>query len=86
VGKEPYAARRQLPASTPLWRSSPPRQCLRTCAGLATAPFETSLQPTLPGIRAMMTFLQSGVPNVRSFQPEQFVDTRFLGQLPSPGA
>ena len=46
-----------------------------------TAPFELSLQPTIPGIQAMMEFLNSSVPNVEKFTPEQFVDTRFLSQL-----
>jgi ABC-type nitrate/sulfonate/bicarbonate transport system substrate-binding protein len=48
-----------------------------------TAPFEPSLQPTLPGIKAMMDFLASSVPAIGSYAPEQFVDTRFLSQLPS---
>jgi ABC-type nitrate/sulfonate/bicarbonate transport system substrate-binding protein len=47
-----------------------------------TAPFDSSLQPTVPGIKAMMDFLESSVPNVANFTPEQFVDTRFLSQLP----
>jgi ABC-type nitrate/sulfonate/bicarbonate transport system substrate-binding protein len=51
-----------------------------------TAPFDTSLQPTLPGIKAMMDFLGSSVPNVQNFTPEQFTDTRFLAKLPPPRA
>jgi len=47
-----------------------------------TAPFDPSLQPTVPGIKAMMDFLKSSVPNVSNYTPEQFVDTRFLAQLP----
>lgn len=47
-----------------------------------TAPFEPSLQPTLPGIKAMMDFLKAASPNIEKFTPEQFVDTRFLGDLP----
>src|SRR5712691_10271289 len=48
-----------------------------------TAPFEPSLQPTLPGIRAMMDFLSPTVPKLANYKPEQFVDTRFLSQLPT---
>jgi hypothetical protein len=48
-----------------------------------TAPYEPSLQPTLPGIKAMMDFLAPTVPKVANYTPEQFVDTRFLSQLPS---
>ncbi len=47
-----------------------------------TAPFEPSLQPTLPGIKAMMEFLSGSVPKLANYTPEQFVDTRFLSQLP----
>jgi hypothetical protein len=48
-----------------------------------TAPFEPSLQPTIPGIKAMMDFLAPSVPKVANYKPEQFVDTRFLSQLPT---
>jgi ABC-type nitrate/sulfonate/bicarbonate transport system substrate-binding protein len=48
-----------------------------------TAPFEPSLQPTLSGIKAMMDFLSGSVPKLTGYTPEQFVDTRFLGQLPA---
>lgn len=48
-----------------------------------TAPFEPTLQPTIPGIKAMMTFLSPTVPKLANFTPEQFVDTRFLSQLPA---
>lgn len=48
-----------------------------------TAPFETSLQPTIPGIQAMMDFLSPAVPKLANYKPEQFVDTRFLSQLPT---
>jgi len=48
-----------------------------------TAPFDPSLQPTLPGIKAMMDFLTPAVPKLANYTPEQFVDTRFLNQLPS---
>jgi ABC-type nitrate/sulfonate/bicarbonate transport system substrate-binding protein len=48
------------------------------------APFEPSLQPTIPGIKAMMDFLAStSLPAVAEYAPEQFVDTRFLNQLPT---
>ena len=48
------------------------------------APFEPSLQPTIPGIKAMMDFLAStSLPVVADYSPEQFVDTRFLNQLPT---
>jgi ABC-type nitrate/sulfonate/bicarbonate transport system substrate-binding protein len=48
-----------------------------------TAPFEPSLQPTIPGIRAMMEFLSPTVPKLANYTPERFVDTRFLSQLPT---
>jgi ABC-type nitrate/sulfonate/bicarbonate transport system substrate-binding protein len=48
-----------------------------------TAPFEPTLQPTLPGIKAMMEFLSASVPKLANYTPEQFVDTRFLSQLPT---
>jgi ABC-type nitrate/sulfonate/bicarbonate transport system substrate-binding protein len=48
-----------------------------------TAPFEPSLQPTMDGIKAMMDFLSGSVPKLSGFKPEQFVDTRFLSQLPT---
>jgi NitT/TauT family transport system substrate-binding protein len=48
-----------------------------------TAPFEPSLQPTIPGIKAMMDFLEPSVPKLANFKPEQFIDTRFLSQLPT---
>jgi ABC-type nitrate/sulfonate/bicarbonate transport system substrate-binding protein len=47
-----------------------------------TAPFEPSLQPTMPGIKAMMEFLSTSVPKLANYTPEQFVDTRLLSQLP----
>jgi hypothetical protein len=46
------------------------------------APYEPT-RPTLPGIKAMMDFLSSSVPKVSSYRPEQFVDTRFLSDLPT---
>jgi ABC-type nitrate/sulfonate/bicarbonate transport system substrate-binding protein len=48
-----------------------------------TTPFEPTLQPTLPGIKAMMDFLSPTVPKLANYKPEQFVDTRFLSQLPT---
>jgi ABC-type nitrate/sulfonate/bicarbonate transport system substrate-binding protein len=48
-----------------------------------TAPFEPTLQPTLPGIKAMMDFLSPAVPKLANYTPEQFVDTRFLAKLPT---
>jgi hypothetical protein len=48
------------------------------------APFEPSLQPTIPGIKAIVDFMATTtLPAARQFTPEQFVDLRFLGQLPS---
>jgi hypothetical protein len=47
------------------------------------AAFDPSLQPTLRGIKAMMDFLTPAVPKLANYTPEQFVDTRFLSQLPS---
>ena len=42
-------------------------------------PFEPSLQPTIPGMKAILDFLAaSTVPAAAQFTPEQFVDTRFL--------
>jgi ABC-type nitrate/sulfonate/bicarbonate transport system substrate-binding protein len=43
-----------------------------------TAPFEPSLQPTMPGIKAMMDFLAPSTPKLAGMKPEDFVDTRFL--------
>jgi ABC-type nitrate/sulfonate/bicarbonate transport system substrate-binding protein len=48
-----------------------------------SAPFEPTLQPTIPGIQAMMNFLAPSVPKLANYKPEQFVDTRFLSQLPA---
>ncbi len=48
-----------------------------------TAPFDPSLQPTIPGIKAMMDFLAPSVPKLSGYTPEQFVDTHYLNQLPS---
>ena len=48
-----------------------------------SAPFEPTLQPTIPGVQAMMNFLAPSVPKLANYKPEQFVDTRFLSQLPT---
>ena len=49
-----------------------------------TASFELSLQPTLVGIKAMLDFLaNSSLPSAADYTPEQFVDTRFLSELPT---
>jgi ABC-type nitrate/sulfonate/bicarbonate transport system substrate-binding protein len=48
-----------------------------------TAPFEPSLRPTMEGIQAMMDFLAGSIPAVAEAKPEQFVDLRFLSDLPS---
>ncbi|HEX8966523.1 MAG TPA: ABC transporter substrate-binding protein [Chloroflexota bacterium] len=47
------------------------------------APFQPDLQPTMPGIKAMMDFLAPSVTKLSAYTPEQFVDTRFLAQLPA---
>jgi ABC-type nitrate/sulfonate/bicarbonate transport system substrate-binding protein len=47
-------------------------------------PFEPSLQPTIPGMKAILDFLAATtLQEAAQFTPEQFVDTRFLAQLPS---
>jgi NitT/TauT family transport system substrate-binding protein len=48
-----------------------------------TAPFEPSLQPTMAGIKAMMDFLAQTIPAMKDHKPEDFVDTRFLANLPT---
>jgi hypothetical protein len=48
------------------------------------APFEPSLQPTIPGIQVQLDFLAATIlPAAAQLSPEQFVDGRFLTQLPS---
>jgi ABC-type nitrate/sulfonate/bicarbonate transport system substrate-binding protein len=48
------------------------------------APFQVDLRPTLEGIRSMINFLAATiVPNARDAQPEQFVDLRFLADIPT---
>jgi len=49
---------------------------------LKAAPWETSLQPTMEGIQAMIDFLGQSVPAAKNAKPEQFVDARFISQLP----
>ncbi|HLQ31433.1 MAG TPA: ABC transporter substrate-binding protein [Chloroflexota bacterium] len=45
------------------------------------APWEPSLQPTLPGIQGMMDFLAGGTPEIKNTKPEQYVDLRLLQKL-----
>lgn len=52
-----------------------------------TAPFEPSLQPTIEGIQVMTDFLgQTNVPKAKGVKAQQFVDARFLNQLPKASA
>jgi len=47
------------------------------------APFQLDLKPTLEGIQAMLDFLGSTIlPAAKNAKPEQFVDNRFLADLP----
>lgn len=47
------------------------------------APFQTDLQPTLDGIQSLIDFLgNSTLPAAKGAKASQFVDTRFLSQLP----
>jgi len=46
------------------------------------ATWETSLQPTLPGIQGMIDFLAGATPSVKDTKPEQYVDLRALAQMP----
>ncbi|HLQ35844.1 MAG TPA: ABC transporter substrate-binding protein [Chloroflexota bacterium] len=47
------------------------------------APFEESMQPTMQGLQAMIDFLaDSTVPGAKGHKPEEFVDLRFLTDLP----
>jgi len=47
------------------------------------APFEPSLQPTTEGLQAIIDFLAStNVPALKGARAEQFIDTRFLSDLP----
>ena len=47
-----------------------------------TAPFQKDLQPTVEGIKAMADFLSDAAPNLKGADPQKFIDTRFLSQLP----
>lgn len=46
-------------------------------------PFETSLQPTMAGIQGNLDFLVATVPQARGAKASDFVELRFLRQLPS---
>jgi len=48
-----------------------------------SAPFQTDLQPTLGAIKAMLDFLSDTIPAAKTAAPEQFVDLRFLSQMPA---
>jgi len=51
------------------------------------APFEPSLQPTIPGLKGQMDFMAATtLPALSRFTPEQFVDGRFLAELPTRSA
>jgi NitT/TauT family transport system substrate-binding protein len=47
-----------------------------------TAPFQRDLQPTMEGIQAMIDFLAATVPAVKGHKAEEFVDLRFVKDLP----
>ncbi len=46
------------------------------------AAFEPSMQPTMQGIQAMVDFLSDTVPAAKNAKADQFVDLRFLSDLP----
>ncbi|HVA26326.1 MAG TPA: ABC transporter substrate-binding protein [Chloroflexota bacterium] len=46
------------------------------------APFELTLQPTLEGLKAMSATLGETIPAAKTADPAQFVDGRFLKDLP----
>ncbi|MFI5268414.1 MAG: ABC transporter substrate-binding protein, partial [Chloroflexota bacterium] len=46
------------------------------------APFQKDMQPTIEGIQAMIDFLAETSPNIKGHKPAEFVDTRFLNDLP----
>lgn len=46
------------------------------------APYELTLQPTLDGLKAMSTALGESIPAAKTADPSQFVDTRFLRDIP----
>jgi hypothetical protein len=45
------------------------------------AAFEPTLKPTVEGIQSMIDFLAETMPAAKTAKPEQFIDSRFLGQL-----
>jgi NitT/TauT family transport system substrate-binding protein len=47
-----------------------------------TAPYQKDLQPTLEGIQAQIDFLAQTADKVKGHKAEEFVDTRFLKDLP----
>ena len=47
-----------------------------------SAPYQLDMQPNIEGIAAMLDFMSATVPAAKNAKPEQFVDTRFLSQLP----
>jgi len=49
---------------------------------LSFAPFQKDMQPTNEGIQAMIDFLADTSPNIKGHKPEEFVDLRFLNDLP----
>jgi len=46
------------------------------------APFELTLKPTLEGLKAMSNALGETIPAAKTADPAQFVDTRFLKDVP----
>lgn len=50
----------------------------------STAPFETDLQPTAEGTQSILDFLGAGtLPAAANAKPSDFIDTRYLSQLPT---
>jgi ABC-type nitrate/sulfonate/bicarbonate transport system substrate-binding protein len=47
-----------------------------------TVPYQKDMQPTLEGIQAQIDFLAQTADKVKGHKPEEFVDTRFLKDLP----
>ncbi|MFI5267473.1 MAG: ABC transporter substrate-binding protein [Chloroflexota bacterium] len=50
----------------------------------STVPFEKSMRPTLDGIKAMIDFLSTTIPEAKNASPQQFVDTSYLDKLNLP--
>ena len=46
------------------------------------APFQKDLQPTTEGVQAMIDFLAESSPNIKGHKPAEFIDLRFLSDLP----